>query len=231
MNSEIKFISAIAFITILVVGGGLYISAKNGGAGGPGGIPKPVLKTEILVKAGNPTIQNGIATVTKDSSLSTSSVTIIEFADYACPACSVLQPEMEKLLKNNPTIKYVYRTVPIHEQSKKEAKMVYASIAQGKFKEFSSAVFLNQQEWDKTGVDFLPFFEKYAKQAGIDFDKLKKESENPVYEATIESDSTDAGSLSIYATPTVIFVGPKGATYIQGAVLESELQKMVDTVK
>ncbi len=228
MNSEIKFISVIAVITILVVGGGLYISAKNGGQTG---IPKPVLKAELLIKAGNPVMENGVVSLAKDSSLSTSSVTIVEFADYACPACSTLEPEMEKLLKENPSIKYVYRTVPIHAQSKDEAKMVYASVAQGKFKEFASAVFLNQQEWDKVGVDYVPFFEKYAKQVGIDFEKLKTESTNPAYLATIESDSADASALSIYATPTVIFVGPNGSTYVQGAVQKSELQKMVDSVK
>ena len=229
MNSEIKFISIIALITVLVVGGGLYISAKNGGSSS--GIPKPVLNTDILVKAGNPVIENGVASFTKDSSVSTSSVTIVEFADYACPACSALEPEMEKLLSKNPGIKYIYRTVPIHAQSKLEANMVYASVAQGKFKEFASAVFLNQQEWDKTGVDFVPFFEKYAKSVGIDVAKLEAETKNPAYLATIESDAKDAESLSIYATPTVIFIGPKGSTYIQGAVQESELQKSVDSVK
>ena len=149
MNSEIKFISIIAIITILVVGGGLYISAKNGGQTG---IPKPILNMSILVKPGNPTIENGKASLTTDSSVSTSTVTIIEFADYACPACSSLEPEMEKLLKKDPSIKYVYRTIPIHAQSKEEAKMVYASMQQGKFQEFASAVFANQEEWDKTGA-------------------------------------------------------------------------------
>jgi protein-disulfide isomerase len=228
MKSEIKFISAVAILTIIVVGAGLYISAKNGGQTG---IPKPIIKPELLIKAGSPMIENGIASLTKDSSLSTSSVTIVEFADYACPACSVLQPEMEKLLKNNPTIKYVYRTIPIHAQSKEEAKLVYASIAQGKFKEYSSLVFKNQQEWSKTGVDYIPFFIKYAESLGMDVAKLKTDSANPAYAATIESDAKDAQGLSVYATPTVIFVGPKGSTYTQGAVQESELQKAVDSVK
>ena len=228
MNSEIKFISVIALITILVVGGGLYISAKNGGQTG---IPKPILKMDLLVKAGNPVIENGVTSFAKDSSISTSSVTIIEFADYACPACSVLEPEMEKLLKDNPSVKYVYRTIPIHAKSKEEAGMVYASVLQGKFKEFASAVFLNQQEWSNAGADYSTFFLKYAQQLGMDTDKLKTESTNPVYLATIESDAKDASELSIFATPTVIFVGPKGSTYIQGAAQKSELQKMVDSVK
>ena len=228
MKSEIKFISVIAVITVLVIGVGLYISAKNGGQTG---IPKPVLNMDILVKAGNPTMENGVVSFTKDSSVSTSSVTIVEFADYACPACSALEPEIEQLLKENPSVKYVYRTIPIHDQSKEEAKMVYAAIAQGKFKEYASVVFANQQEWDKTGVDFIPFFEKYAKQVGLDVTKLEAEAKNPVYGATIDSDSADATALSIYATPTVIFVGPKGSTYIQGAVPKSELQKSLDLVK
>jgi protein-disulfide isomerase len=228
MNSEIKFISIIAVLTILVVGGGLYIAAKNGGQTG---IPKPILKTELLIKAGNPVIENGVSSFAKDSNISTSSVTIIEFADYACPACSVLEPEMEQLLKENPSIKYVYRTVPIHEKSKDEARMVYASVSQGKFKEYASLVFKNQQEWSKAGVDFVPLFLKYATEVGINIDKLKAESNNPTHLATIESDAKDAEALSIFATPTVIFVGPKGSTYIQGAVQKSELQKMVDTVK
>ena len=227
MKSEIKFISFIAVLTIIVVGGGLYISAKNGGQGG---IPKPVLKLEFLVKAGNPVLENGIASLSKDSTVSTSSATIVEFADYACPACSALQPEMDQLLKENPTVKYVYRTVPIHSQSKQEANLVYASISQGKFKEFADIVFANQQEWDKPGVDFKPFFEKYAKQIGIDTDKLEQEAKNPSYLATIEADAKDAESLSIYATPTIFFVGPKGSTYIQGAVQKSELKKMLDKV-
>lgn len=227
MKSEIRFIIVIAVLTILVVGGGLYIVGKNGGQEG---IPQPILKPDLLIKAGNPTIENGVASFAKDSTISTSTVTIIEFADYACPACAALQPEMEQLLKENPSIRYVYRTVPIHAQSKPEANMVYASVAQGKFTEFASAVFQNQQEWDKVGTDFTPFFEKYAKQVGIDTDKLKTEMANPAYLATIESDARDADALSIYATPTVIFVGPKGSTYVQGAVPKSELKKMLDKI-
>ncbi len=217
-----------AIITVLIVGGGLYISAKNGGETG---IPKPTIKNELLVKAGNPVIQNGVASFAKDSSISTSSVTVIEFADYSCPACSVIEPEIDKLLKNNPTVKYVYRTIPIHVQSKDEAKMVYASMQQGKFKEFASTVFKNQQEWSKTGTDFVPFFLKYADALGMDSLKLKTEANNPAYLATIESDTKDAQELNIYVTPTVIFVGPNGSTYTQGAVQESELQKLLDSVK
>ena len=228
MNSEIKFISIIAILTVLVVGGGLYISAKNGGQTG---IPKPILKMDILVKAGNPTVENGISTFAKDGIVSSSSVTIIEFADYSCPACSVLNPQLDELLKENPTIKYVYRTVPIHSQSKEEAKMVYASVPQGKFKQFADLIFQNQEEWSKAGTDFIPFYEKYAKQVGLDVEKLKKEMNNPAYIATIESDKNDAEALSIYATPTVIFVGPKGSSYIQGAVQKSELQQALDKVK
>lgn len=228
MNSEIKFVSIIAILTILVVGGGLYISAKNGGQTG---IPQPVLKTELLVKAGNPVVENGISYLSKDSSISTTSVTIIEFADYACPACSVLEPELDQLLKENPTVKYVYRTVPIHAKSKDEARMVYASAVQGKFKAYASLVFQNQQEWSGASTDFIPFFLKYAEQAGVDIAKLKTEANNPSYLATIEADAKDAEALSIYATPTVIFVGPKGATYTQGAVKKSDLQTAMDKVK
>ena len=158
-------------------------------------------------------------------------MTIVEFADYACPACAMIQPEIEKLLKENPTVKYVYRTVPIHAQSKDEARIVYASVKQGKFSEFASLVFQNQSEWSKAGADFKPFFEKYANQVGIDAVKLSEESKNPSYLATIEADSKDAEALNIFATPTVIFVGPKGATYTQGAIQKSELQKMLDSVK
>jgi len=228
MKSEIKFISAMAIITVLIVGGGLYISAKNGGQTG---IPKPMIKPELLIKAGNPVMEKGVVSFAKDSSISTSSVTIVEFADYACPACSVLEPEMEKLLKNNPTVKYVYRTIPIHAKSKDEAKMVYASVLQGKFKEYASLVFKNQQEWSQTGADFIPFYVKYAESLGMNVEKLKTDSNNPALLATIESDAKDAQELSIYATPTVIFVGPNGSTYTQGAVQESELQKMLDSVK
>ena len=109
--------------------------------------------------------------------------------------------------------------------------MVYASMSQGKFKEYASLIFKNQEEWDKTGVDFIPFFTKYAESLGMDVAKLKADSANPAIAATIESDAKDGQDLSIYATPTVLFVGPKGSTYTQGAVQESELQKAVDSVK
>lgn len=228
MKSEIKFISIIALLTILVVGGGLYISAKNGGETG---IPKPVVKIENLIGVGSPVMENGMQYLAKDTIISTSSVTIVEFADYACPACSVIYPEIEKLLKENPKVKYVYRTVPIHAQSKDEARLVYASIAQGKFKEFSSLVFKNQNEWNGAGKDFKPFFEKYAKEIGIDFALLQEEAKKPSYLSTIEADEKDAQTLNVFATPTVIFVGPNGSTYIQGAVPASDMQKLIDSIK
>lgn len=228
MKSEMKFISVVAVLTILIVGTGLYISAKNGGETG---IPKPMIKLENLIKVGSPVIENNIAYFAKDTNVSTSSITIVEFADYACPACAVIYPEIEKLLKSNPEAKYVYRTVPIHAQSKDEARLVYASITQGKFKEFSSLVFKNQNEWNGAGKDFKPFFEKYAKEIGIDFAILQNEASKPEYSTIIDSDEKDAQELKIYATPTVLFVGPKGSTYIQGAVSVSDMQKILDSIK
>lgn len=43
-------------------------------------------------------------------------VTVVEFFDYQCIYCARLAPELEKVIKNNPKVRFVFKELPIFSQ-------------------------------------------------------------------------------------------------------------------
>jgi hypothetical protein len=44
-------------------------------------------------------------------------ITIIEYSDFECPYCKQFQPVMERIIKESPDVKWVYRNYPLHQHS------------------------------------------------------------------------------------------------------------------
>jgi protein-disulfide isomerase len=69
-------------------------------------------------------------------------VVLVEFFDYACSFCRVSNPEVERLLREDPRLKVVWRELPVlGPGSEAAAHVSLAAARQGRFRQFHDRMF------------------------------------------------------------------------------------------
>lgn len=122
-------------------------------------------------------------------------ISVVEFFDYNCGWCKRAVDEMVKLTKADPNIRVVMKELPIFgENSAFAAKAAMASIAQGKYWEFHTALMKERQVTKDNTLDI-------AKKVGLDVARLKKDMENPAIDAALRTNHELAQGLNIEGTP------------------------------
>lgn len=203
MSQEAKVLLGIGIATILLlIGGVFYLSSTNPQVTSTGTVDEKVL---IAGKnaTGNPTAK----------------VTVVEFADFQCPACGAFQPEMKKILSDyNGKIYFVYRhfPLPMHKNAKPAALAAEAAAAQGKFWAMYDKLFESQSSWEALDNPTDTFVDM-AKALHIDETAFKKALTENVGSDAIQKGIDDGNKAGVNSTPTVFVNGKKieGATTIQ----------------
>lgn len=68
-------------------------------------------------------------------------VVLVEFFDYACPYCKTSNAHVDRLLKEDPGLRVVYRELPILGQASAEAARLSLAASQaGRFRQFHDAL-------------------------------------------------------------------------------------------
>jgi protein-disulfide isomerase len=134
-------------------------------------------------------------------------VTIVEFSDFQCPFCARSNPIVDGVLAKYPDkVNYVYKHFPLafHAAARPAAMASMAAQDQGKFWEMHEVLFANQAALDASKM------EDYAKQAGLDVARFKKdlEAKKAEYEKRIEAELALGQSVDVRGTPT-LYVGGK----------------------
>ena len=143
-------------------------------------------------------------------------ITIVEFADYQCPACGsfalTVKPQIDLLLVQTGKAKFVYYDFPlisIHAHTFLASRAGRCANDQGRFWEFQDIMFRNQSTWaakDQVLGDFLD----YGEQAGAD---------SEIFEACVKSDKHAdlvtanmrlGEELGIDGTPTIMVSQGRG---------------------
>ncbi|HEY0320687.1 MAG TPA: thioredoxin domain-containing protein [Pyrinomonadaceae bacterium] len=134
----------------------------------------------------------------------TAPVTVVMFTDFQCPACSATHPVLDEILKQYGTrVRLVVRDFPLeqHQWARKAAEAANAANAQGKFFEYISILYKNQQALD---VESL---KKYASDIGLDRARFDAELDSGKYAAEVAHDIADGKSYTIGSTPTIFING------------------------
>ncbi|HYJ45022.1 MAG TPA: thioredoxin domain-containing protein, partial [Pyrinomonadaceae bacterium] len=134
----------------------------------------------------------------------TAPVTVVEFTDFQCPACSAMQPVLEEVLKSyGNRVRFVVRDFPlnIHENARKAAEAADAAAAQGKFFEYINILFKNQSALD------IASLKKYAGDLGLDRAKFDAALDSGQYAAEVSHDVADGEAYGVDATPTIFING------------------------
>jgi protein-disulfide isomerase len=154
-------------------------------------------------------------------------VTIVEFADFECPYCGAMFPNLKLIEKNYADrVRFVYRQFPltsIHPRAQKAAEASLCANEQGRFWEYHDSLFGNQAQLD---VDAL-------KSRAVAL-KLNTTAFNTCLDSgrqadAVKTDSDEGRKLGVGSTPTMFINGRMlsgGQTYNDvRAIVEDELKR------
>lgn len=147
-------------------------------------------------------------------------ITAVEFFDYNCAYCKHALPDMLKLLKTEPNLKFVLKEFPVLGPGSVDAAHV--------------AVAARMQ--DPTGTKYIEFHQKLlggrgvadltralavAKEVGFDMARLQKDMNSPEVKTTIDEDMKLADAIGVDGTPSYVI----GNQLVVGAVGFDELKQ------
>lgn len=212
LTSDAKFIIGILVATVLVIGGGAYITSKKSSSPEVKIVPEQL--REYLVRDDSPVIGPANA-----------KVTVVEFGDFQCPACGVLHPILKEIKKQyaDKNVRFVFRQFPLsqHEHALDAAKASLTAKNQGKFWEYHDMLFEHQT--NLTDEDLLA----YAKNLGITPEVFIADSKSTAIADMVKRDVADGNALSVRSTPTLFinniqYAGKYSVADIS-AVIDSQL--------
>ena len=131
-------------------------------------------------------------------------VTIVEYADFQCPACAATSPILDQAVKRYPqSVRLVYKHFPlsIHEHAEAAARAAVAAHKQGKFWQMHDALFTNQNALDEAGIKRL------AQGIGLDMKQFDEDRRSEVVVDQVTRDRKQAEALGLKGTPTVFING------------------------
>jgi protein-disulfide isomerase len=147
-------------------------------------------------------------------------VTIVEWADFECPACRAAFPVVEAFLKKNPDVRFVFKNFPLemHQNAESAARSAMAADRQGKFWEMHHALFSSAEPLtaaQQTGI---------AKQLGLDLKQFEKDQRSEVVADAVSRDKKQGRDVELSGTPTIYI---NGRYFTFNTDLERELSQWV----
>lgn len=158
-------------------------------------------------------------------------VTIIEYADFQCPACRYAAPAVKQVQAEFPDqVRLVYRHFPlksIHDNAEPAARATEAAGKQGKFWEMAALLYEEQAAW-QASTDIQADLLAYAAQLQLNTDQFTTDFASEAVAAQVDADVRSGQRAQIDATPTFIVNGKRvknpGAPENWRALIEAELQ-------
>jgi predicted DsbA family dithiol-disulfide isomerase len=138
-------------------------------------------------------------------------VTVVEFADFECPFCQHIAPELDALWQKRQTaVRFVYKFMPLpmHPHGESAARAAIAAQAQGKFWEMHDKLFANGEHLDDAAIL------AYAAAIGLDLDRFRADLQSPATKARLDADRKLGDALKVKGTPTIFINGREYDTKI-----------------
>ncbi|MFH0804293.1 MAG: thioredoxin domain-containing protein [Candidatus Zambryskibacteria bacterium] len=139
-----------------------------------------------------------------------SSVVIVEYSDFQCPACRTYYGVVKQLVVEfGGEAAFVYRYFPltgIHINAEFAAQAAEAAGKQGKFWEMHDLLFEKQEEWANV-ADIEPLFESYAALLDISVEQFKTDFMSKEVRDFVRAERTSALKLGLQGTPSFFING------------------------
>lgn len=148
-------------------------------------------------------------------------VTLIEFADYECPYCQQIHPELKKLMQQyDGKMAFAFKDcpLPMHPNAAKAAEAAHCAGEQGAFWEYHDLLF------EKGGKLDLPQLKEHARTLKLDTGRFDKCVDTSAAAAAVQNGFREAKELGVTGTPSFFINGH----FVSGAVKYDDLREMVD---
>ena len=141
-------------------------------------------------------------------------VVLVEFYDYACPYCKASNPHVDRLLKEKPGLRVVYRELPIlGPDSVEAARLSLAASKAGRFRQFHDALYAAGRPAPDTNA-------AAARKANI----APTPAQDPAIEAELKRNFEIASRLGATGTPLFVV----GDRVLNGAVGYDALKQAIE---
>jgi protein-disulfide isomerase len=147
-------------------------------------------------------------------------VVFVEFADYECPYCQKVNPQIQQLKKEyGDRIALVFKDfpLPMHHSAEKAAEAARCAGEQGKFWEYHDVLFYSRD----LGVDEL---KAHARVLKLDGDKFDACLDGGVEAAAVKKDLEQGKQLGLTGTPSFFVNGH----FVSGVVDYGTLRDLVE---
>lgn len=147
-------------------------------------------------------------------------VTLVEFFDYRCGYCKSVFPVVQRLLRDDPKVRYVLKELPIlSPESRIAARLALAVWKAEPKRYFALHTKLMEARGDLTEARIF----EIARDAGVNVERARREMDSPEIERALAQNMELASALGINGTPGFI-VGDK---LVPGATDIGTLKKLV----
>jgi len=149
-------------------------------------------------------------------------LTIVEFADFACPFCKASFPAIRQTaIEHQDKIKVIFRDWPGHQYSVALANGAYCAGEQEKFWEMHDKLYQHQSDTFGSSKNDLAGL---ASELGIYNEQFRSCFDTQKYLPLIQKNFADSQTLQVRGTPTWFFNGKK----VEGALTSDDLAKVID---
>jgi len=148
-------------------------------------------------------------------------VLIIEFADYECPYCQRIDPELKKLQEEfagKVAVAFKDFPLPMHPHAEKAAEAARCAQEQGQFWNFHDMLFENHQKLE------LAQLKEYASALKLDAARFDQCLDAGEQAAAVRKDFAQGQRLGLTGTPSFFINGH----FLSGAVKYSTLREIVE---
>jgi protein-disulfide isomerase len=144
---------------------------------------------------------------------------VVEFYDYQCGYCKAAEESLERLVKEQKDVKFVFKNYPVlGAVSTEAAKAGLAAAKQGKFYAFHSALMTKKGHFSSEDIY------QVAQEAGLDVDKLKKDMSDKSVEEELNAGLKLGNDIGVRGTPFFVV----NDAFFPGVVQYDELKKAID---
>ena len=136
-------------------------------------------------------------------------VMVVEFSDLQCPHCKEANPTLERLVKENPDVRFVFQNFPLASHNWAEKAAQYADCvgraSNDAFWKFVDGVFAAQNDITADNADQK--LTEISDQSGVKGADIAACAAKPETQSRVETSVNLGKSLDVNSTPTVFING------------------------
>ncbi len=156
-----------------------------------------------------PMVSNLVANHSFSSGPADAKVTVVEFFDPECESCAAVAPIIKNEMKYyEGKVRWVFRYMAYHQNSKAAVKVLEAARKQNLFLEVKDTLFEKQKIWgERQGSMENEILKIVSQIKSLDINKLKKDMNDPSILDVISKDKIEGEKSGVHGTPTFFVNG------------------------